>query len=87
MFKVNCQSCGKPISKDADKGTEKSGSLSAIYCGHCYQGGQFTEPDITAEQMVEKVKAKLIEMKFPKFLANLFAKKIPNLKRWQANSH
>ena len=86
MFGQVCQSCGKPLSKDADKGTEKSGSPSAVYCNHCYQGGKFTEPDLTAEQMVEKVKGRMAEMRFPKFLANLFTKKIPGLQRWRVNS-
>jgi hypothetical protein len=34
--------------------------------------------------MVEKVKGRMAEMRFPKFLANLFTKKIPGLQRWRS---
>ncbi|MBZ5728793.1 MAG: zinc ribbon domain-containing protein [Acidobacteriia bacterium] len=78
-----CQSCGMPLSKDEKGGTEADGRKSAEYCSHCYVRGAFTEPDITAQQMVEKVRGKMKEMHFPGFLANSFTRNIPSLKRWQ----
>lgn len=86
MFKPKgpfCQSCGMPLSKDAKGGgTEKDGSKSALYCSNCYQDGKFVLPDITMEQMVERVKGKMKEMYIPGFLAGYFTKDIPHLQRW-----
>jgi hypothetical protein len=86
MFKPKgpyCQSCGMPLSKDPQGGgTEASGAKSAEYCSHCYAGGKFTAPDMTAEQMMQLVEGKLKEMHIPGFLAKRMAKDIPTLKRW-----
>jgi hypothetical protein len=72
-----------PLSKDAKGGgTEADGTRSAEFCSHCYAAGRFTEPDMTAEQMVVKVQAKMKEMHIPGFLAKSFTKDIPSLKRW-----
>ena len=88
MFKPKgpyCQSCGMPLSKDAKGGgTEADGSKSTEYCSHCYVAGKFTEPDITVNQMVEKVQAKMREMYIPGFMARSFTKDIPTLRRWVA---
>jgi hypothetical protein len=74
-----------PLSKDPEGGgTEANGSLSGEYCSKCYRAGQFTEPNITAAQMVAKVEGKLREMHFPGFLARRFARDIPSLRRWQS---
>jgi hypothetical protein len=82
-----CQSCGMPLSKDAaGGGTEADGSKSTEYCSHCYAGGKFTLPDLTAAQMVERVQAKMKEMHIPGFLAKSFTKNIPELKRWKTSS-
>lgn len=79
-----CQSCGMPLSKDEGKGgTEKDGSKSKDYCSHCYQKGKFTMPDLTVEQMQERVKGIMKQMHIPGFLAGYFTKDIPNLKRWK----
>ncbi len=46
-----CQSCGMPMAKEGDFGTEADGSKSGDYCVYCYQGGKFTNPDMTLEEM------------------------------------
>jgi len=80
----NCQSCGMPLKKDPKGGsTNADGSANYMYCSHCYERGEFTRPNWSAEQMQEFVKEKLIEMKFPKFLAGFFTKRIPKLERWK----
>lgn len=80
----NCQSCGMPLSKDEKGGgTEVNGGKSKMYCSHCYENGEFTLPDITVEEMKERVKAKIVEFGMPKFLAGLFIRNIGNLERWQ----
>jgi hypothetical protein len=87
MFKPKgpyCQSCGMPLSKDVKGGgTEADGSKSQEYCSNCYQDGKFILPDITIDQMTDRVKGKMKEMHIPGFLATYFAKDIPSLKRWK----
>ncbi len=79
----NCQSCGMPLKRDPrGGGTNADGSKSATCCSHCYDGGRFTTPEMTVEQMQDLVKGKLKEMGFPGFVAGLFTKRIPKLQRW-----
>jgi Putative zinc ribbon domain len=83
---ANCQSCGMPLSQDpAGGGTNADSSKSAEYCSYCYQQGRFTEPNITSEEMVSKVKAIMKDkFKMPGFISWVFVRKIPKLKRWSA---
>lgn len=86
MTKVykNCQSCGMPLNKDENGGgTEANGEKSTMYCSHCYVNGNFTLPDITVDEMKERVIGKLTEMKFPKFVAKFFTRNIHKLERWK----
>lgn len=79
----NCQSCGMPLARDEQGGgTERNGDRSKTYCSHCYQNGEFTQPNLTVEQMKDTVKQKLVEFGFPKFLTGLFTRNIPKLERW-----
>jgi hypothetical protein len=72
-----------PLARDeGGGGTNADGSKSRMYCSHCYQAGRFTLPDITMEQMQERVKGKMKQMGFPGILAGLFTRKIPKLERW-----
>lgn len=50
-----CQSCAMPLAKPADHGTEADGARNQEFCTHCYQGGSYTDPDATLDQMVEIV--------------------------------
>jgi hypothetical protein len=84
MSTSTCQSCGKPTKKPVDRGTNLNGTLSNKYCAHCYSMGRFTQPDITATQMQERVVGKMREMGFPGFLARFFARNVPKLERWTA---
>ena len=81
---ANCQSCGMPLKKDErGGGTNADGTLSKMYCSHCYEKGQFTRPGITAKQMQELARGKIKEMGFPGFMARFFTRGIPNLERWK----
>lgn len=72
-----------PLSKDEKGGgTEANDSKSTEYCSKCYEKGKFTEPNITMEGMMEKVRGKMREMHIPKFLANYWVKDTPKLRRW-----
>lgn len=77
-----------PLSKDAaGGGANADGSKSADYCSKCYANGQFIQPNQTVEEMMELVRVRMKEMHFPGFLANVFVKGIPKLKRWQSPRH
>ena len=41
-----CQSCGMPLEKPDDFGTEANGFRINDYCHYCFQNGTFTEPNI-----------------------------------------
>ena len=55
-----CNSCGRPIVK-ADYGTNADGSLNDEYCKDCFQNGEFTEPDITLEEMITRKTKEMME--------------------------
>ena len=83
MSYKNCQSCGMPFSRDPEGGgTEADGSKSAMYCSHCYRGGRFTLPDLTLNEMQDRVRHKMKEMGIPGPFGWFFARGIPKLKRW-----
>jgi hypothetical protein len=65
-------------------GSNADGSKSTEYCSYCYQDGQFTQPDFTAEEMQRFCIEKMTECNIPKFLAWLFTRGIPRLGRWSA---
>ena len=48
----SCGSCGMPLVRPDNAGTEADGSLSDRYCTHCYRGGAFVKPDQTREEMI-----------------------------------
>jgi len=85
-YKV-CQSCGMPFKNDPKGGgTNADGSRSHMYCSYCYVNGKFTQPDITAAEMQQFVKGKIMQMGlFHRMFAGMFVKGIPNLERW--NGH
>ena len=82
---IFCQSCGMPLSKDEDFGTNADGSKNNDYCAYCYKDGKFNE-DLTMDGMIERcipfmVKAKqdMTEEKARKSMQEWF----PKLKRWK----
>jgi len=80
----NCQSCGMPLKRDArGGGSEADGSRSTKYCSHCYQDGRFVLPDISVSEMQARVRDKLGEMGFPRFMSGIFTRGIPKLERWR----
>ncbi|GLC89906.1 effector binding domain-containing protein [Lysinibacillus piscis] len=83
MIQQYCQSCGMPLTEVALFGTEKTGETSEDYCFNCYEAGEFKQPFITMEEMLEiciphlqqdgmgEQEARTMLMSF-----------LPNLKRW-----
>ncbi|MED2971928.1 MULTISPECIES: zinc ribbon domain-containing protein [unclassified Fictibacillus] len=82
----HCQSCGMPFSRDEKGGgTELNGEKSRMYCSHCYENGSFVIPDLTAEEMKERVQGKIVEFGAPRFMAKFFTRKLHKLERWKSN--
>jgi len=48
----SCGSCGMPLERPDDAGTDADGSPSERYCTHCYRNGAFVQPDLTREAMI-----------------------------------
>ena len=78
-----CQSCSMPLSKPELLGTEKDGSPKKNYCKYCYQNGQFTNPNLTLEEMKIKVKDQMGKMKIDDETITIAVDSLPNLKRWR----
>lgn len=53
-----------------------------MYCSHCYERGTFVMPDLTVQQMQDRVKGKMKEMGMPSFAGAILTRGIPKLKRW-----
>ena len=47
-----CQSCGMPLTKKEDCGTNADGSINFDYCQYCFQDSKFLQ-DVTIEGMIE----------------------------------
>ncbi|MBP2100553.1 zinc ribbon domain-containing protein [Enterococcus rivorum] len=84
---VYCGSCGKPMKKTDDFGSERDGTLSDKYCELCYQNGSWTEPDIIFDDFYEKSYRGFLNSdrsrieKF--FLKKMYTKKfVRKLERW-----
>ncbi len=79
-----CQSCGMPV-QDGYYGTRADGSPEPEYCRFCYQDGAFTNPDLTAERMVERSVAFMSEnLGYAEPEARRLSESvIPGLKRWR----
>ena len=80
-----CQSCSMPMLKPQDFGTNQDGSKSEEYCCYCWQKGEFTEPNITMDQMVDKVARMMAQIQhIPEDSAiEMCVHCIPKLKRWR----
>lgn len=79
-----CRSCGMPIENPADFGTSRDGSKSGDYCRFCFKDGNFAEPDMTMEQMIERVAGFAKKMNVTEQQARSMAKSlIPKLRRWK----
>jgi len=80
-----CQSCGYPLKKEEDKGTNADGTRNEEYCCYCYKDGKFTNPDMDVEGMIEHVTKIAVEkMNISEEKARNIAREvIPRLKRWK----
>jgi hypothetical protein len=80
-----CQSCGMPMDKPEDFGTEASGSRNSEYCHYCYEKGAFTTPNLSLQAMIDicvDAMAKRGVMPAPQ-ARMLMTQMLPGLKRWR----
>ena len=50
MEKLICQSCGMPMQKDDDFGSNSDGTKNKDYCHFCYEDGKFLDEEITMQE-------------------------------------
>lgn len=80
-----CQSCGMPLSDETLIGTNTDGSKNNEFCIHCYVNGAYTNPNITIDQMTEKVIGALIDKNImdDTTARTMVPSWLPQLKRWK----
>ncbi len=81
-----CQSCALPMSDCEMFGTHADGTTTKEFCIYCYQDGQFKEPTITMQEMIDKCVLIMCRQKImPEEKARvLMTETIPDLKRWKS---
>jgi hypothetical protein len=81
-----CQSCGIYLNhQDFYSLLDKENKRKTRYCITCYQNGEFSEPDMTFEQMKKRVKERCLKLGFSKFQTYIYLLRLKNLFRWQKN--
>ena len=85
MEEMMCQSCGMPLTKDEEKGTNKDGSKNEEYCMYCFENGEFTHNMTLEETIADSVNyAEEAGMTKEQMLKE--AREIlPTLKRWRTD--
>ncbi len=82
-----CQSCGMPLQKEEDFGTNASGSKSEEYCFHCFQNGKFLDEGITLQEKINKNVKFAVQIGMSEHEARKMASNVlPELKRWKKES-
>lgn len=84
-----CQSCAMPLmNKEYDmRGTELDGSRSEEYCSYCYLNGEFTNPNITYDEVlnlgIKGIESNQSMNKFTKFIIKKsYPSLLKSVKRW-----
>ena len=84
-----CQSCGMPLTADADCAQEADGTINHDYCKYCYRDGRFLQ-DLTLEQMIDHCAQFLDEVNkqmphplTPEEYRQMLSNLLPQLKRWR----
>lgn len=81
---MDCQSCGMPLRKEEDFGTNVDGGKSNEYCFHCFQNGRFVDEGITLQEKIDKNVRFAVQMGMPEAEARKMASSVsPKLKRWR----
>ncbi|TCJ06244.1 effector binding domain-containing protein [Cytobacillus praedii] len=87
MNAVFCQSCGMPINEETQFGSEKNGGRSEEYCVYCYEEGEFKQPNMTVEDMIDLCVPFMKEDgKSEEEARTILTNFLPTLKRWSGSS-
>ncbi len=79
-----CESCGMPMHKLSDFGTNKDQTVNTEYCHFCYLKGKFVDHGISLEEKIEKNIDIAHKMGMTIEEATIMAhSKLPTLKRWK----
>lgn len=81
-----CQSCSMPLDRPEMAGTEKDGTLNQEYCRYCYQGGNFTSPSMTLEEMKTLVENEMEKRHISADIIKRAVISLPYLKRWRSKT-
>jgi len=83
--KIICQSCGMPMKKDKDFGTNADKSFNFEYCCFCFKNGRFVDEGITLQEKIDRlVKISVEQLGLREDLAiNMAETRLPQLKRWR----
>lgn len=80
-----CQSCGMPMQAEEQFGTDSQMNKTEEYCCYCYESGEFKQPDLTMDEMIEVCVPFLVEEGFDANTArDMLHSSLPHLKRWTA---
>lgn len=80
----NCQSCGINLNSDVKyTNTSEEEKKRINYCSNCYSNEQFTEPDLSYNEMQDKIKSRLQELGANKIQIYFYLTKIKSLDRWR----
>lgn len=87
MDKQRCQSCGMPLA-DGFFGTHKDGSETQEYCKFCFQDGEYLQPELTMDDMIQMSISNMTQdLQIGQQKAEMLARQvIPNLKRWKKSN-
>lgn len=78
-----CQSCAMPITDEGLYGTESKGAKTGEYCVYCYENGEFKQPELTMEEMINICVPFMKEHGMEEGQArNILNEALPKLKRW-----
>lgn len=78
-----CQSCGMPLNKEENRGTNEDKSESIEYCKFCFLNGKFVHPERTMEEQISIGIEMSKKLWMPEDKAREIANNtIPKLKRW-----
>lgn len=83
MEQKYCQSCGMPLSEEF-YASEANNKKNYEYCMYCYENGEFRQPNLTMEEMIEVCVPFMKEEGMAEGEARSLMKNVlPNLKRWK----
>lgn len=78
-----CQSCRMVLQNQENFNVFSEEDKKSLYCKNCYTNGHFTEPELTLDEMILKVKNRCKELKLNKIQTYFFVNRISTLQRWK----